>query len=83
MGPYKAARRFFKKYHEADHYKVTLYGSLALTGKGHMTDVVVTEAFEDKPTEVVFDKTTPTDIHPNTMELVAYSGEVELGRERI
>ena len=41
MGPKKAAEAFVKRASDADRYKVTLYGSLAATGKGHMTDVAI------------------------------------------
>ena len=38
MGPRKAAEIFLEKHPEASSFKVTLYGSLAATGKGHMTN---------------------------------------------
>ena len=38
MGPAKAAADFRKETPEADAYRVTLYGSLSKTGKGHGTD---------------------------------------------
>jgi len=41
MGPAKIAEIFAKKYPEADKYKAVLYGSLALTGKGHLTDYAI------------------------------------------
>ena len=41
MGPITAARRFLTEIPDADEYKVILYGSLAKTGKGHMTDYAV------------------------------------------
>ncbi len=40
FGPMKACEYVLNKY-DADFYKVTLYGSLALTGKGHLTDVII------------------------------------------
>ena len=83
MGPYKAAQCFKNKYPDADRYEVTLLGSLAMTGAGHMTDVVIREAFDPKPCEVIFDKTTPTDFHPNTMYLRAYKGGEELGCDTV
>ena len=42
MGPKKAAEAFVKRASDADRYKVTLYGSLAATGKGHMTCLLYT-----------------------------------------
>ena len=41
MGPQKAAQMFIEKYPNAKSFEVTLYGSLAATGKGHMTDVAI------------------------------------------
>ena len=45
MGPYKAITSYMEKHPEADRLHVTLYGSLAATGKGHLTDEAVHEAF--------------------------------------
>ena len=41
MGPRKAASQFLERFDHATHFNVTLYGSLAATGKGHMTDVAI------------------------------------------
>ena len=41
MGPRKAAEMFLERHPDAASFKVTLYGSLAATGKGHMTDVAI------------------------------------------
>ena len=38
-----------------DHLKITLYGSFALTGKGHLLDKAVDEVFEKYPHEYVWD----------------------------
>ena len=72
MGPLAAAERFIKENPSAESYKVILYGSLAKTGKGHMTDAVLKEVFSDKILEIVFDTESPTDYHPNTMDIFAY-----------
>lgn len=45
MGPYKAVTSYMENHPEADRLHVTLYGSLAATGKGHLTDVAILEAF--------------------------------------
>ncbi|KAM7454073.1 hypothetical protein BLSTO_05174, partial [Blastocystis sp. subtype 1] len=53
MGPSNAAKMFRSLYgSEADNYIVVLYGSLAATGKGHMTDVAIEN--ELKPKKVTF-----------------------------
>ena len=81
MGPYKAALAFKNKYPEADKYEAVLFGSLAMTGAGHMTDKVIKEAFEPVTCSIIFDKTTPTDFHPNTMKISAFLKGSEIGSE--
>ena len=54
MGPQAAAIYFSKKYPQAAKYKVVLYGSLAKTGKGHMTDAAINEVLPASKTEIVF-----------------------------
>lgn len=73
MGPHKACLIFSGEHPEADSFRVVLYGSLALTGKGHGTDRAVREAFSPRPTEVVYDTQTPSSSlpHANTMDLYA------------
>ena len=55
MGPEKACLLFAAKYSEADTFSVTLYGSLAKTGKGHCTDKAIVSSFAPRPCEVHFD----------------------------
>ena len=38
MGPRRAAEQYAERHPEARQFRVTLYGSLAATGKGHLTD---------------------------------------------
>ena len=82
MGPVAAAKRFLDECPDAPSYKITLYGSLAKTGRGHMTDVALEKVFEDKQCEIIFDYETPTDRHPNTMDFCAFDGEKEIKRTR-
>lgn len=72
MGPEYASRYFLSVAPEADSYKVILYGSLALTGKGHLTDVAIREVFGDRKLEIVFDTVFAELPHENTMDLFAY-----------
>ena len=48
MGPEKAAILFRDKNKDADKFAVTLYGSLAKTGQGHLTDYVINKVFENR-----------------------------------
>jgi len=82
MGPLAAAQRFLAENPGAQRYKVILYGSLAKTGKGHMTDAVLEEAFAGKACEIHFDFETPTDRHPNMMDFFAYSYGNEVVQKR-
>ena len=41
MGPKKAATQFAERCGKVDSFRVTLYGSLAATGKGHLTDAAI------------------------------------------
>jgi L-serine dehydratase len=56
-------------YPHATKVVVTLYESFAFTGKGHLTDQVIINAFAPIPCEVIFDRKTKTD-HPNTFDVV-------------
>lgn len=73
MGPAKAAELFLTKYGNCDNYTVTLYGSLACTGKGHGTDRAIKSVFGSRKVDVVFDTETKC-VHPNTMEFVGLCG---------
>lgn len=76
MGPFFASQYILKKYPNAKHIEVTLYGSLALTGKGHLTDYIIDVALKDVPHEIIFNKRTKTK-HPNTMTF-----KVTVGRKK-
>ena len=71
MGPEKAAKLFSERNKNALSFKAVLYGSLAKTGKGHGTDVVLKKTFT-KPVDVVFDFENTHLPHPNTMDLFAF-----------
>lgn len=82
IGPEKAAKLFEQKYPDAESYLVVLYGSLALTGKGHGTNTVLEKTFT-KPVKVIFDKETIDVPHPNTMDMYAMVGDEERGHWRV
>ena len=68
MGPRNAAEQFLAKHPEAKAYEVTLYGSLAATGKGHMTDVAILETLEPHaPTNIIWQPHFFLPFHPNGM----------------
>lgn len=72
MGPKRAAERFADKNPDASRYVVTLYGSLAATGKGHMTDVAILNVLEAlAPTEIIWQPDVFLPFHPNGMKFEA------------
>ena len=75
MGPKRAAEQFAERTKGADAYRVTLYGSLAATGKGHLTDVAILSVLEPlAPTEIVWRADVVLDFHPNGMLFEAMKG---------
>lgn len=68
MGPNRAAKEFSKRCPDVDNYRVTLYGSLAATGEGHMTDVAILSVLKPiAPTELIWKPETFLPFHPNGM----------------
>lgn len=83
IGPERAIKIMKKRNPDADKFKVTLYGSLALTGKGHCTDTVIYETAKPADCEVIFDCLTPCPVHPNTMDIEAYKGGKLVDKARV
>ena len=78
MGPAYACENMLKKIKEqqlvVNNYVVTLYGSLALTGKGHMTDKVIKKILGPN-TKIIFDFENTFDYHPNGMKIEAFNNQ--------
>lgn len=68
MGPRKAAETFLSKHPEAGSFRVTLYGSLAATGKGHLTDLAIETTFHPLPVEFEWLPAQFLPKHPNAMK---------------
>lgn len=83
MGPARAAEAFQKEFPMAESFQVTLYGSLAKTGRGHLTDTAVREAFLPRPASVIFNTEATGLKHPNTMDLEAFQKGERLGAWRV
>ena len=80
MAPERAANLFKKSYPDVDSYRVYLYGSLAKTGRGHMTDKVIAVTLSPKRSQIIFCPD-ETDIpHPNTMVFEAIREDKPFGR---
>ncbi|HAM42545.1 L-serine ammonia-lyase [Candidatus Avelusimicrobium stercoris] len=71
MGPRKAADAFNRAYPSAESFRAVLYGSLAATGKGHLTDFAIKEAFYPKPVTIEWKYNTFLPKHPNAMRFEA------------
>lgn len=80
MGPRFAAEKFLVRHKDAASFTVILYGSLAATGKGHMTDVAIEDVLSTVA-PVTFDwrPTVFLPFHPNGMTFIAYdlSGQAQ------
>lgn len=74
MGPATAAALFRKDTPTATKYRVELYGSLAATGRGHMTDRAVVSELGANRTEVVWKPEVVPSFHPNGLRIFAYDG---------
>ena len=73
MGPMRAARMFLDKNRNAARFDVTLYGSLAATGKGHMTDKAILDVLTPiAPTHIIWQPKVFLPFHPNGMLFEAY-----------
>ncbi len=79
IGPELACTLFSAQYPQADRFTAVLYGSLAKTGRGHGTDAVIEKTFAPLPCRIEWNLTDTALPHPNTMRLVAYRGDEELG----
>lgn len=76
MGPQKAAQIFAAHHHDAKAFKATLYGSLAATGKGHMTDVAIEEVLKPiAPINIDWKPSVFLPFHPNGMTFSAFDGD--------
>ncbi len=83
MGPALAATTFRALVPDAVRYEVTLYGSLAATGKGHMTDIAICEELGVQQTKIIWKPDTFLPEHPNGMEFAAFAPDgAELLRKR-
>ena len=79
MGPAKASKIFKERYPNADFVKVELFGSLALTGKGHLTDKAIIDEFYPVKVDVKFNYDIVYEYHSNAMKFYAYNNNEQIG----
>lgn len=65
MGPEKASLIYKDRYPQALSYRVTLFGSLAATGKGHLTDVAIESILGKDTCLIIWEPTKELEKHPN------------------
>jgi len=67
MAPRRAAEIFVADHAGATSIRVTLYGSLAATGRGHLTDVAIREVLAPRPVQFVWKQGEELPGHPKGM----------------
>ncbi len=75
MGPRVAAEKYMLRHPEAVRFKVTLYGSLAATGKGHLTDWAINNVLGEERTEIDWHPEITLSFHPNGMKFESVDAE--------
>ena len=75
MGPRRAAEQYAERHPEASQFRVTLYGSLAATGKGHLTDYAILQVLGEDRTEIVWHPEIVFPFHPNGMKFEAIASD--------
>ena len=77
MGPRYASEIFLQKNPEARGFQVILYGSLAATGKGHLTDKAIADVLDNEkhPLEIIWKSNVFLPFHPNGMTFRAIDAE--------
>ncbi|MDE6076905.1 MAG: serine dehydratase, partial [Muribaculaceae bacterium] len=83
MGPRKAAEHFLSLHPEAESFEVDLFGSLAATGKGHMTDVAILDTLEQsgKPVKLNWKPDIFLPYHPNGLVFRSYDADGNISEE--
>ena len=77
MGPRAAMDRFCSRHPECVSYRAKLYGSLAATGKGHLTDKALREAAHkaNKSVEILWFPDEFKPFHPNALTIIGLDGQ--------
>lgn len=82
MAPRRAAQAFLARNPDAARYEVTLFGSLAATGKGHFTDKAILDVLEPAaPTLIHWKPDVLLPFHPNGMQFESFYGDDPLPRD--
>jgi len=78
MAPALASEQFLERNKGASSFSVTLYGSLAATGEGHMTDKAILDVLGKDRTKIVWEPEIFLPQHPNGLKFVSYDNAGEI-----
>lgn len=82
MAPRFASEQFLGRHPEAARFEVVLYGSLAATGKGHLTDQAIMEVLNKKaPATIIWEPEIFLPYHPNGMTFRSFNTEDKMTEE--
>lgn len=71
MGPARAAEIFRKRHPDVSQFNVSLYGSLAATGRGHLTDTTIRQGLAPAAVNFIWLPQHELPKHPNGMQFEA------------
>lgn len=83
MGPRLAAEKYLRLHPDARGYRVTLYGSLAATGKGHLTDLAIEQVLGKDRTVILWHPEIVLPFHPNGMKFEVLSADGQYAESEI
>ena len=78
MAPHRASELFLRDHKTATRFEITLFGALAATGKGHLTDKAILDVLGQDRTKIIWKADTFLDLHPNAMQFEAFDNEDKL-----
>lgn len=78
MAPRRASELFLRDHKAAARFEITLFGALAATGKGHLTDKAILDVLGQDRTKIIWKADTFLDLHPNAMQFEAFDNEDNL-----
>lgn len=82
MGPHQASKIYLAHHSDAHRFHVKLYGSLAATGKGHLTDVAINDVLSPVgPVEIEWLPKIFLPAHPNAMSIATVEDDGTLRDE--
>ena len=78
MAPRRASELFLRDHKTATRFEITLFGALAATGTGPLTDKAILDVLGQDRTKIIWKADTFLDLHPNAMQFEAFDNEDKL-----